>query len=184
MPISLQGQNAGTKNTLVLDAPNALDAKQYIIERSTNGVDYEFLGAKNARVNTADGLTFTDENPYLGENLYRAKIENTDGSFRYTNLVALVAEKASLLPTGIQNIFPNPTSGMMQVNFNVTESQAKFNLLVFNVAGQIMHKEALNLSAGQHTIQLDATDFAKGEYFISFSNPDNRVSYESKFVKL
>ncbi len=183
-PVSLQGQNAGTKNTLVLDVPNALDAKQYIIERSTNGVDYEFLGAKNARVNTTDGLSFTDENPYLGENLYRAKIENTDGSFRYTNLVSLVAEKASLLPTGIQNIFPNPTSGMMQVNFNVTEAQAKFNLLVFNVAGQIMYKEALNLSAGQHTIQLDATDFAKGEYFISFSNPDNRVSYESKFVKL
>ena len=183
-PVSLQGQSAGSKNTLLLDVPNAIDAKQYIIERSTNGVDYEFLGAKNARVNTTDGLSFIDENPYLGENLYRAKIENTDGSFRYTNLVSLVAEKASLLPTGIQNIFPNPTSGMMQVNFNVTEAQAKFNLLVFNVAGQIMHKEALNLSAGQHTIQLDATDFAKGEYFISFSNPDNRVSYESKFVKL
>lgn len=183
-PISLQGQNASTKNVLLLEVPNSINASQYIIERSTNGVDYEMLDVKNARLNTTDGITFTDENPYHGENLYRVKVENTDGTFRYTNLVALTSEKASRIPTGIQNIYPNPANGPLQVTFNVNEEQAIFNLYVFNAAGRILHSEVLNLSAGQHMIQLDANGWASGQYFISFSNPENRVSYESKFVKL
>lgn len=183
-PISLQGQNASTKNVLLLEVPNSINASQYIIERSTNGVDYEMLDVKNAHLNTTDGITFTDENPYHGENLYRVKVENTDGTFRYTNLVALTSEKSSRIPTGIQNIYPNPANGPLQVTFNVNEEQAIFNLYVFNATGQILHSEVLNLSAGQHTIQLDASGWASGQYFISFSNPENRVSYESKFVKL
>ena len=88
------------------------------------------------------------------------------------------------MPTGIQTIFPNPTNGQIQVNFKVAEQQARYNLLVYNMSGQIVYNEALNLSEGLHTIQVDATSFAAGAYFISFSTPDSKISYESKFVKL
>jgi carboxypeptidase T len=183
-PVSLAGRQEENKHVLFLEIPNAINAQQYIIERSTNGVDYEFLSAKNARINSTDGLAFTDENPYLGENLYRAKIENTDGSFRYTNLVSLTAKQSTKVPTGIQTIFPNPTNGQIQVNFKVAEQQARYNLLVYNMSGQIVYNEALNLTEGLHNIQVDATNFAAGAYFISFSTPDSKISYESKFVKL
>ena len=183
-PVSLAGRQEENKHVLFLEIPNDINAQQYSIERSTNGVDYEFLSAKNARINSTDGLTFTDENPYLGENLYRAKIENTDGSFRYTNLVSLTAKQSTKVPTGIQSIFPNPTNGQIQVNFKVAEQQARYNLLVYNMSGQIVYNEALNLTEGLHNIQVDATNFAAGAYFISFSTPDSKISYESKFVKL
>ena len=183
-PVSLAGRQEENKHVLFLEIPNDINAQQYSIERSTNGVDYEFLSAKNARINSTDGLAFTDENPYLGENLYRAKIENTDGSFRYTNLVSLTAKQSTKVPTGIQTIFPNPTNGQIQVNFKVAEQQARYNLLVYNMSGQIVYNEALNLTEGLHNIQVDATNFTAGAYFISFSTPDSKISYESKFVKL
>lgn len=182
--MSLQGQSADTKNVLQLDISNPADAKQYVIERSTNGVDYEFLDAKNAKINSAGGLTFTDNNPYEGENLYRVRVDNTDGTKRYTNLVALSARKATLLPTGIDKIYPNPASANMTIQFSLKEEQAMFTLNVFNLSGQIVHSEVLRLNAGQNSIPLDATEFASGEYFISITNPETRVSYETKFMKL
>ena len=178
-PVSLVGKNMETINVLQLEMEDISNAKNFVIERSTNGSDYNEIV-----VERSNDYIFTDNQPFLGENLYRVKIENTDGTFKYTNLVALDVRKSVLLPTGIQSIFPNPADGSIQVNFNVTEEQASFNLNIFSITGQLMHNEILRLNAGQHTIPIDVSGFAKGEYIISFGKSDGRVSYESKFLKL
>jgi hypothetical protein len=72
----------------------------------------------------------------------------------------------------------------MTINFVSTEEQATFLYSIYSISGQLMHDEMLRLQAGEHTISLDATSFAKGEYFITFRNPANGVNYESKFIKL
>ena len=178
-PVSLQGKNIETKNMLQLEMVDISYAKNYVIERSTNGVDYDVIAVeKNSE------YIFTDNNPYQGENLYRVKVENTDGTFKYTNLVVLDVKQSKLLPTGIVSLFPNPADNFIKINFNVTEEQSVFKLNVFNLSGQIVYHEILKLNSGLHTIDLNASDFSSGDYIISFRNLNNNVSYENKFVKL
>ncbi|MFN8295352.1 MAG: M14 family zinc carboxypeptidase [Chitinophagales bacterium] len=182
--VNLSGKNETSGNVLQFEAQNAAKTKQYFIERSTNGKDYELLDIRDALSSNEEQFVYIDNKPYLGENLYRVKVLENDGTVRYTNLVSLNERNSKLLPSGIQNIFPNPTDGNIQINFNVNEEQSTYNLAVFSISGQVIYNETLKLNAGQHNIQIDASAFAKGEYLISFSNPSSRVSYESKFMKL
>lgn len=185
-PMSFVGQNSEDKNILNVDMPTETDVKQYIIERSVNGIDFEAFDIIKAISdnNNAKGYTVIDNHPYTGENLYRVKVEHTDGALKLSNLVSLEVKTKGNKPTGISTIYPNPTAGNMTINFVSTEEQATFLYSIYSISGQLMHDEMLRLQAGEHTISLDATSFAKGEYFITFRNPANGVNYESKFIKL
>lgn len=177
------GQTKGTKNVLTLSLSD-VNYNKFIIERTVNGVDFEELGVMEKGTN-ANEFTFTDEQPYSGDNLYRYIAVNNNPAAKQSNLVSLpIAKGVGKLPQGIQAIYPNPATNNLQINFNVTQEETYFNLNIFSVSGQVVYSEAIKLNTGQNTIAIDATTFAKGQYIISFTNPENRVSYESKFMKL
>ena len=186
--VDFTGHNDGAVNILNWNTASELNTKSFIIQRSTNAVDYEDIGTVAAAGNSRIPLfyTFTDENPYNGENIYRLKMVDLDNSYKNSKLVSINVqnENGSLTPTGIDKIYPNPTNGTLSVNFYVNEEQSDFDLKVFNVFGQMMNNESMNLSKGQHTIDLNATDFANGQYFLSITDNHKGISYETKFIKL
>lgn len=190
LPVELMdftGHNDGSVNILKWNTATEINTKNFIIERLTNGRDYEEIGTVMAAGNSnrVRNYTFTDYHPYKGENIYRLKMVDLDGSFKYSKMISIRMEddEDALTPTGIEKIYPNPTTGKMFINFYTTEDQATYNYRVFNVSGQLMSNEELTLDRGQHIIELDATAYAKGQYFITFSNPERGISYENKFLK-
>lgn len=181
------GHNEGAVNVLNWRTATELNTKNFVIERSINGRDFEDIGTVNAAGNSRSNkdYSFTDTKPYIGENLYRLRMIDIDGSFKHSNMVSIrVNEETALKPTGIDKIYPNPTNGKIAVNFFVADEQATFEYKIFSNVGQIMSSDQIKLNKGENTITLDATDYAKGTYFITFDDLAKGISYENKFVKL
>ncbi len=70
------------------------------------------------------------------------------------------------------NVYPNPTTGMFNVDFNKAT-----NIRVYNMLGAVLFEEKIEqVSAGTRTINL--TNFANGLYFISVLNDGKSSNYK------
>ena len=191
LPVELTnftGRNEDDINILNWNTASELNTKEFIIERSTNSVDYEAIGTVAAAGNssTSKFYTFTDKSPYSGDNLYRLKMVDLDGTYKYSKIVLLRVEGDlfGVEPTGISTLYPNPATGRLFVNFNVADQAKDYNMTVFNNVGQIVYNQMLKLEIGSNQIELDATYYEKGTYFITFNNVSKGISYEKTFIKL
>ncbi len=183
---SFTGKNEGSVNILDWETASELNTNKFIIQRSANGVDFENIGevAAAGNSNRIQQYTFTDDNPYQGDNLYRLKIEDFDGSFKFSNIILLrVTENTGTIPTGIQEIYPNPTNENTTMNFYQSEREANYQYTIYALNGQIMLQDQLTLDQGQHALQIDAQNYPAGPYIIMLSNRSTGVSYEQKFIR-
>lgn len=74
------------------------------------------------------------------------------------------------------SLFPNPTSDLLTVTFDLTESMP-LTIDVFNALGQrIQTVAAQNFTAGSHTLEVDASAMPGGLYFINLRNADKVVT--------
>lgn len=190
LPVELtnfSGYNAGSTNILNWTTASELNTQSFIIERSTNGRDYEPIGTVVAAGNSRTPLSYSyiDEQPYNGENIYRLKMMDLDGKFKYSKLVSIVvrSEENTLTKTGINSIFPNPTKENISVKFQVNEDESVYNISIFNAFGQIMKNEKMTFIKGEQIIKINTSGFANGQYIISFNDAIRGISYEQKFIK-
>src|SRR6185503_17969398 len=88
---SFTGMNDGAINILDWNTAGELNTSKFIIQRSVTGLEFEDIGEVAASGNSRSmkAYTFTDHDPYEGDNLYRLKIEDLDGSFKYSNIILL-----------------------------------------------------------------------------------------------
>lgn len=118
---------------------------------------------------TEQTYSFTDENPVEGNNNYRLKQINTDGTFEYSEIVEIsfvshLPEKFELY----QN-YPNPFNPSTTIEFSLP-IKTFVNLTVYNISGENV-VELINqeMSAGLHMIEfntnLSNNNLASGIYF-------------------
>jgi len=82
--------------------------------------------------------------------------------------------------TGL-NVFPNPVSNQATIAFNTAYS-GKVELQVFNTTGQLVSAKSLHLTPGAQQIQLEASDFTKGVYFVRLQT-ERKEHFQTKFIK-
>jgi len=75
---------------------------------------------------------------------------------------------------GKVNIFPNPSDGHFQIN--IEEASHFENLEIINALGMIVYQEKINSKA--EIIEVDASSFAAGIYFVRLSNASNTANFK------
>jgi hypothetical protein len=186
--ISFSGRNTEAGNLLSWSTASEINTSHFNIERSVSGTEFETIGMVSAAGNSkiTQIYSFTDEQPYSGENLYRLKMMDLDGSYTYSKIISIRVDdlNAALKPTGIERLFPNPANSNLQVIFNVSEKNPQtYSLQAYDVTGAVRYQQQLQLNQGEHTINMDISSLPAGYYVLSVTNPVNRVTYEEKFVK-
>ncbi|MES2728276.1 MAG: M43 family zinc metalloprotease [Bacteroidota bacterium] len=75
---------------------------------------------------------------------------------------------------------PNPSNSVSKLSFT-TQSQSNINISIFDISGKLV-KNICNdeLSSGEHTFDLNASEFAKGLYIIKFQ--ENDKSFNQKWL--
>jgi hypothetical protein len=190
LPVELtlfSGKNDGDVNQLFWNTASELNTRRFVVQRSPDGLQFEDIGEVAANGNSRAPLeyTFTDDAPYSGDNLYRLRIEDHDGSSEYTKMIRLhVAGESGNKPTGIQNVYPNPTSGESTIQFFEGQDHASYLLRVYSMNGQVIHEEQLEFDRGLQTIPLQAASFAPGQYLLQFINRYTNTYHEVKFIRL
>jgi len=134
------------------------NTSQFVIERSTDGINYITVGTVAAGGNSADlkNYRFTDYHPEPGKNYYRIRLIDIDGKFSFSPVrIATFADNNFTV-----DIKPNPvTQGTVFI-----KSTANCNRIELrDGTGRLIRSVAVN---GMQ-IQLPVQHVAKGLYFIT-----------------
>ena len=150
---------------LVWDGQIAYDNGNFIIERSTDGIDFNVVGTMESPISEdIEAFHFMDEVPNFGENYYRIKtfVPNMDNS--YSNVAM-----AMIKPNSTQKVmvYPNPVQQALTVHFLEQLAQPA-NLQIVNGFGQVMKSLKLDTNDPRH--QVDISELPSGIYYLKFDN--------------
>lgn len=73
------------------------------------------------------------------------------------------------------SVYPNPSSGMVNVNFDV-ENAGKLDVKLINLNGQVIKEESVNNFNGQFNRSFDLSDQSKGIYMLSIVSKKGKVN--------
>lgn len=185
LPVKLTLFTASNKdNTVMLKWQTQYEqnSSHYIIQRSTDGINFNDLSRINAAGNSNLPLTysFTDILPVVIQTqktiFYRLQSYDIDGKYSVSQVIAMHLDKKEM------ELFlsPNPAKDILQVQTgDIMAGNAL--LLITDVTGRQVFKKELVLQRGNNSIPVNISMLGAGMYTVRMINGDN--SYTKQFVK-
>ncbi|MBK7884444.1 MAG: S8 family serine peptidase [Chitinophagaceae bacterium] len=151
--LSFEAVKQNRKTLLKWSTDNEINSSKFIIERSSNSIDYMAIGSVNA--NNQAGLnnySFIDAQPQQGVNYYRLKIMDKDDAFTYSPIRKVDFGKGNEV-----TVYPNPViNSLLYLTTSVNCKKA----ILFDAAGKQV--KAFTLQGMYNT--LDVKAISKGVY--------------------
>ncbi|WP_051350176.1 FG-GAP-like repeat-containing protein [Dyadobacter alkalitolerans] len=135
-----------------------INSRHFEIQRSSDAKNWQTIGLVNASIasNAEIRYHFTDVNPQNGDNHYRLKMVDHDGTFAMSRIRVVKYE------TGIKQaeikVFPNPVSEKLFIQTNNGDSFASIQLLTID--GKIIYK------AAKLATEIDVRGLSAGIYLL------------------
>lgn len=153
--------------------------KLYEIEKSTNGRSFIKGGTQAVRnISSTDNYVWLDEAPGTGNNYYRIKALEQNG----TRFSSIVLVKSKTEASGI-TIFPNPvTNGTVSLHF-ATMAKGIYTAKLVNVAGQLLLTRQINNLTGSLSQNITIPSIGQGLYYLQIMHPGSETSLLKMLVK-
>jgi hypothetical protein len=139
LPVTLlffDGETSDGTATLFWATVTEQNVDKFIIERSSDGLSYAEIGwLPGAGYDSKIRLDYThvDKTPVAGNNYYRLKSVDKDGTFDYSDVIVLAVTQGK--STKEVSLFPNPSNGQpVEVHINF-EPQQYDRIQVVDVLG-------------------------------------------------
>lgn len=148
------------------------------IERSNNGNDYNELSqirGAGTTISTND-YQYTDHAPAQGDNYYRLRQVDFDGSFSYSPIRVISMNNG-------KDINVIPTVAYADIRLDLSESlEADAQIDIIEVStGRIV--QTINLSAETSSQTMSVADFAAGMYFVKMINGSEVITKRFVVIK-
>ncbi|MEM7368981.1 MAG: T9SS type A sorting domain-containing protein [Bacteroidota bacterium] len=150
----LRWTTASEENSDYFDVERSLDAQQFVS-----------IGQVDAAGSSQDLSNYEFVDPRIGtlgssRIYYRLRQVDLDGQFSYSSLLTLTILPSSELQF---SVYPNPTSGFLQLDYQFPEGSAT-QLSLLDMRGKMLFSKNLPSNIGTH--QLDLSDLTKGVYLL------------------
>lgn len=138
---------------------NEVNADLIVVERSKDGISWSELAEQKAQgtTNVATSSSVVDNTPYIGNNYYRLKEIDLDGSVYYSPVIVVNFSSSS----SSISLFPDPTSGEILLAGNKLTSVS-----IYSMAGQNVTSLIKMGKANPDRWTLDLSALPKGLYVI------------------
>lgn len=147
------------------------NSSHYIIERSSNGRDFEIIGRVNSlnNFNRQSNYSFTDNLPMKGINYYRLAMVDKDGSVAYSKTVTVIINKGISFSLDYATI--NKGAG---ISLSISSAQQQqINIAVVDVAGRVLLSTPVAVQKGMNRIDKNLTALNTGVYYLKvFTNEE------------
>ncbi len=164
-----RGKTVVKDNILDWATANEQNSKQFDVERSLNGTNFNRIGIVNASGNSNQTATYQ----YADRNIdqlnsefmfYRLKQIDIDGKFKYSNVVRLRYNEKNTANT---IVYPNPTPGLvtMLVGDNALIGTVA---VLYDINGRLL--ESIKITASSQPVNL--SKYINGIYFIKLNNKE------------
>jgi len=175
----LRGSFVGLKWT----AENEMNTHQFVIQRSSDGINYIDVSSKPAsgQTNTVTEYSSSDEiNNLSNVNIvyYRIKAIDVDGRYALSNVVILRLNKKA----GVY-IWPSPFRDKINITYNAA-SNTTIDISIINSSGKIMKQSVVSVSRGLNQVPINNLGaLSSGIYFIRITDKNTNESYLQKLTK-
>jgi hypothetical protein len=175
LPLSLVHFAGTATNTaqvqLLWETAQEINTKDFELEWATDGLQYNkvttLIAAGNSTANRQ--YTYLHTQPIDGNNYYRLKMQDMDGSFTYSPVVKVMITVQTLSV----NLFPNPVADLLQINIRAVKNET-IVLNLHGADGKIIKSKQISLVKGNNRFTWDCQSVQAGSYFIS--SPKNQSS--------
>ncbi|MEP7319124.1 MAG: T9SS type A sorting domain-containing protein, partial [Panacibacter sp.] len=181
LPITLSkftGEFINGKNQLNIELLQAVNVKSISIEKSSDGIHFTQIGDLAYTTTTLLGKhIYFDAQPFAGNNYYRLRITDNDGSAEYSNIILLKNEAKRLV-----YIYPNPVKDVLNVSITATTA-ARYNCYLYDVSGRMVTVKVYDVAEGTQTLHIPFGNMAKGAYVIKIVDADGNVAARQNIIK-
>lgn len=83
------------------------------------------------------------------------------------------------------SVYPNPFANQLNIQFNLTEPSAQMLLEVYDMKGQLVHRQTVQkLNKGNHNIRWNSSSAASGIYLLRLIDQNGKTMIQQKAMKL
>ena len=147
--ISFKGENIKNQNILNWETANEINNSGFEVEHSTNNRNWSALGFEKA--NEDYNYSFVDEIPRSGDNYYRLRQIDFDGTEAYSQVISLENRRI-----GDISIYPNPANDIL----NIQSTGEITQVTLLSGTGKIYKTLSGSVS------RIDISDLPKGVLFV------------------
>ena len=163
LPVTLIGFNVSKQEQTALlkwETASEINSDHFDIQRSSDGKNWGALGVVAASGDkvTESRYSFIDQTPFNGENFYRLKMVDKDGTFSYSRIRTL--DFGNLLV-----FFPNPVKDQLRVH-----GLKKGRILITNIEGK-----AIFQSNYSNDLTIDLSKHPSGIYAVNVVEENGNV---------
>lgn len=179
--LSFDGYFIDNKNVLNWTTASEVNTSHFEIEKSLDGIEWTKKGNKTAVGGkyTQTDYSFDDEMPSVGNNYYRLKAVDFDGSSNYSSIIKI--KVAETIDESTIKIFPNPTTGTLNLWLNAHQSQDG-SIRITDILGNQIQVVQKKIQIGVNQFIFDLRYLSSGTYIISYLDNQGNKQY-SKFIK-
>ena len=165
LPLVLQNFSVKLSNNNALlswNTSNELSMKEFVVEKSTDGIRFKNVGIVLAKNEVNNQYEFVDAEKMIAKTYYRLKMINQDGSYKYSHIVLL---QSNIIQKGI-SVYPNPASNSITISHAV--SSKKSTIKIVNAQGKLVQIVFVAANTSNTTILVQ--QLPKGLYMLQLLN--------------
>jgi choice-of-anchor B domain-containing protein len=169
LPVDLTNFRAKYQNEVVnlsWETDSELNNKQFEVERSQDGVNWEQLAIKPGFGSTSYGNSyrFTDENPFSGDNYYRLKQVDFDNHADISKSVHVRVENRAQLMSVFPTVVPDD---LPEIQVELPSSAADIQLALVDMQGKSLRSQTIAASESPIRQAISVQNLPKGIYTIT-----------------
>ena len=151
--------------------------ERFEVARSSDGVNFSVIGTE-AGVERKFSYDFTDAHLLSGNNYYRLRMIDKDGSVTFSNIIVVINGIKGVLISGLM-----PTIVNTQTRLSVSASlNGKMQLVITDASGRVIQQQVAQINMGSQNILLDATRLKAGAYQVTgYMNGEKTSTF--RFIK-
>ncbi len=183
VPVTLLSFQANLNNNRTVQlhwrTTNEINNKNFIVEKSSNGVEFYSLDSVIAKnQSTINEYFVNDKNPFNGINYYRLKQIDNNGKYSYSKVSSINITKSEI---NAFSIYPNPIDNLVNLNINSNKSEFA-TILITDLYGRIVSSNKIELRKGFQTNKINVSYLNAGLYQISLLLKEAQIT--QKIIKL
>ena len=179
--ISFTGTKQAEEVLLKWITASEKNSDYFVVEKSVDGINFTAIGNVSAAGNSNKLLnyTLTDKSPWIGENYYRLKQVDKDGTFEYSNIVQVdfYATKSFA-----NNIHPNPVNNNLYFDYYALTDD-KLQIKLYDYLGSVVIDDSKIVSIGKTIVHTDISRLAKGIYILKINATKSDYTFTQKIIK-
>jgi hypothetical protein len=183
LPVGLVGFDAKRNQKAVnlsWQTSTEVNSSVFEVERSTDAEGYKRIGVVRAAGNSNTQLNYrlTDNEPANGNNYYRLKIIDQDGSYEYSDVRHITFGNQNMT---ILAAYPNPAT--QQITFNVAAPQGykAATLRILDATGRVVATQDITADIADGYVEYNLSQLSQGVYLAEITSEKQAV--RTTFVK-